>query len=45
MAPTVSSPYHILKVSKAQITQFGEITFLLLNESGKEMARTTQTIS
>jgi hypothetical protein len=39
--PTYSSPFQDVKVNKENITQFGEITFRLLDLSGKERATTT----
>jgi len=39
-APGWSSPSHIVKVSKDNMTQFGEITFILLDQDGEERART-----
>ena len=39
--PMFSEPTTIIKVSKDNMTQFGEITFVLLDQSGKERATTT----
>jgi len=43
--PTYSSPFDSLKISKDDLAQFGIITFLLLDESGKERAKATYEIS
>jgi hypothetical protein len=39
-----SFPLDIVKVSKENMIQFGEITFILLDQEGEERARTTQVI-
>jgi len=39
--PASSSPVNIVKVSKENMTQFGEITFILIDQYGEERARTT----
>jgi hypothetical protein len=41
----VSSQYVALKVNKENMTQFGEITFILLDDEGKERARAVYDIS
>lgn len=38
--PSWSSPADIVKVSKDNMTQYGEITFILLDQEGEERART-----
>jgi hypothetical protein len=38
--PAHSSPLHIVKVSKDNMTQFGEITLIFLDQNGIERART-----
>ena len=43
--PGWSSPKHIVKVSKENMTQFGEITFILLNQDGKERANAVYEIN
>jgi hypothetical protein len=39
--PSYSSYYEVVKIRRDQITQSGTITFKLLDEKGKERARTT----
>jgi hypothetical protein len=43
--PAWSSPCDIVKVSKENMTQFGEITFILLDQYGEERARAVYSIS
>lgn len=43
--PIWSSQYSVLKISKSTMTQFGKITFILLDESGKERAKVTYEVS
>lgn len=43
--PIYSSQYNVLKVNKASMSQFGEITFGLFDESGKERAKAIYQIS
>ena len=43
--PSWSSPVDIVKVSKDNMTKFGEITFILLDQSGEERARAIYKIS
>lgn len=38
--PTVSSPAYFVKVHKEKMTQFGQLTFILLDQTGSEKART-----
>ena len=40
-----SSPYDVVKVSKENMTRFGEITFILLDQEEKERARAIYNIS
>ena len=42
--PAWSSPYDVIKVSKEDMIQFGEITFVLLDQDGEERARTVYEI-
>jgi hypothetical protein len=44
-APGWSSPRHIVKVSKDNMSRFGEITFILLDQEGEERARAVYNIS
>jgi hypothetical protein len=43
--PMYSSPCDIVKVSKKNMTQFGEITFILLDQEGAERTRTVYNIN
>jgi hypothetical protein len=43
--PMYSSPVYIVKVSKNNMTQFGEITFILLDQEGAERTRTVYNIN
>jgi hypothetical protein len=43
--PVYSSQYNVLKVNKANLSQFDEITFRLIDELGKERAIATYKIS
>jgi hypothetical protein len=43
--PGWSSPRHIVKVSKDNMSRFGEITFILLDQEGEERARAVYNIS
>jgi len=38
--PTITLPFDTVKVSKDNMTQYGEITFILLDQDGEERART-----
>jgi hypothetical protein len=42
---SLSSPYDVVKVSKDNMPQFGEITFILLDQNGEERARAVYDIS
>ena len=39
--PIESSQYNVLAISKTNLIQFGEITFILLDNTGKERASVT----
>jgi hypothetical protein len=41
VVPGIIYPYHIVKVNKESITKYGELTFILLDQLGKERATTT----
>jgi hypothetical protein len=43
--PAVSSQYQVVKVSRTQIAQTGDITFKLFDETGQERATTVETIN
>jgi len=44
VAPLSSAPLQVIKVDKMDMTQFGDITFVLLDKEGEEKARTVATI-
>lgn len=40
-----TSPYQIIKISKAQMPRFGKLTFRLLDDDMQEKAKTVQVVS
>jgi hypothetical protein len=44
VSPGIIYPYHIIKVNKERMTQFGKLTFILLDQLGKERAKTTHDV-
>jgi hypothetical protein len=40
--PGIITPYYAVKVNKESMVQFGKLTFILLDQSGKERATATQ---
>jgi hypothetical protein len=43
-APSATTPYHIVKVNKAKMTQSGKITFRLVDQNGDKKYETTKEI-
>jgi hypothetical protein len=41
VVPGIVYPYHIVKVNKESVIQFGKLTFVLLDQLGKERVATT----
>jgi hypothetical protein len=40
----VTSPYHVIKVKQADLARKGRITFILMNTSGRAVAKTVQEV-
>lgn len=43
--PIFSSQYTVLKINREEMTQFGEITFTLIDQNGQERAKATYKVS
>jgi hypothetical protein len=43
--PVYSSQYNVLQISREEMTQFGEITFKLIDQNGQERATATYEVS
>lgn len=43
--PELSSQYGVLKIGRKEITQFGEITFTLIDQNGQERTKATYEVS